>query len=80
MPAGTGEGDARHGRIFMKFKLGLAMGAAAGYLVGSGKARELFDAARRSMMQSSGAPTASSAVVVTPMYPSDDQVTTAVYS
>jgi hypothetical protein len=32
----------------MKFKFGLVMGAGAGYLIGSGKGRELFESARRS--------------------------------
>jgi hypothetical protein len=32
----------------MKFKLGLAIGAGAGYLVGSGKGREMFDSVKRS--------------------------------
>jgi hypothetical protein len=32
----------------MKFKLGLAIGAGAGYLAGSGKGRELFESAKRS--------------------------------
>ncbi len=32
----------------MKFKLGLAMGAGAGYLIGSGKGRELLESVKRS--------------------------------
>jgi len=32
----------------MKFKLGLAIGAGAGYLVGSGKGRELANSMKRS--------------------------------
>jgi hypothetical protein len=32
----------------MKFKLGLAIGAGAGYLVGSGKGREMLESVRRS--------------------------------
>jgi hypothetical protein len=35
-------------RTMIKFKLGLLLGFAAGWAVGSGKARELFDQARQS--------------------------------
>ena len=35
----------------MKFKLGLAIGAGAGYLAGSGKGREMFESAKRSFDQ-----------------------------
>jgi hypothetical protein len=45
---GTGQPEGRFQEEAMKFKLGLAIGAGAGYLVGSGKGRELVDSMKRS--------------------------------
>jgi hypothetical protein len=78
----------------MKFKLGLALGAAAGYLVGSGKARELVQMVKDSGCAPTSAATMSSTseeavmsvspsgapkVVVGAGLPSDEQMTNSLY-
>jgi hypothetical protein len=70
----------------MKFKLGLAVGAAAGYLVASGKARELLQMARcnstetRQMSTPLEESETVSMVVVGPGLPSEQPGGAALYS
>jgi len=57
----------------MKFKFGLAIGAGAGYLVGSGKGRELVNTMKRSWDKAgTGSSSTSTGSMPTPMGTDDE--------